>query len=272
VKLWDAVFRLFTELSSRRTLARMTGSIAKSRGSRILLRKFARHYGIDVAEAEKPLQEYRSLNEFFTRRLRPEFRPIDAQTDTLVSPVDGVLVAAGEIHAGKLFPVKGQVYTSSDLLGGSPHASRFEKGTFAVIYLSPSNYHRIHSPIDGTVLEWDRIPGTVYPVNDRGMRMMPRVLSRNARLVTYIEHESRLLALVKVGAMNVSSIRYAAEDEPPEKVRKGDELAYFEFGSTVVLLMEKDMFSPSPSLSAGSALRMGEAIGTVKRRRTDDAR
>ncbi|WP_233531864.1 archaetidylserine decarboxylase [Paenibacillus alkalitolerans] len=261
--IWDAAFRLLTELSSRPTLARLTGTAAKSRGSRLLLSKFARFYGIDISEAEKQLHEYESLNEFFTRRLRTGARPIDPGENSVVSPVDGTVIETGEIQAGKLLPVKGQTYSAAELLGGSPHASRYERGTFAVIYLSPSNYHRIHSPVDGTVIEWDRIPGKVYPVNDRGMRLMPQVLSRNARLVTYINHEAGVLALVKVGAMNVSSIRYIPDDGPPATVHKGDELALFEFGSTVVLLMEKDTFIPSPAFAAGAPVRMGERIGEI---------
>ncbi|WP_274363842.1 archaetidylserine decarboxylase [Paenibacillus thermotolerans] len=261
---WDAAFRLLTQLTSRPLLARMTGAAAKSRMSRMLLAKFASFYRIDIAEAEKPLTEYESLNDFFTRRLRPDARPIDPDEASLVSPVDGLVVETGEIQAGKLLPVKGQDYTAEQLLGGSPHASRYERGTFVVIYLSPSNYHRIHSPVDGTVLEWDRIPGTVYPVNDRGMRLMPQVLSSNARLVTYIRHPSGVVGLVKVGAMNVSSIQYARQEGPPESVRKGEELAFFEFGSTVVLLLEKHMFTPDAWLRAGAPVRMGQRIGTLK--------
>lgn len=261
--IWDAAFRLFTELSSRPFLARLTGAAAKTQASRALLSKFASYYRIDIAEAEKPLSEYESLNHFFTRRLRSGARPIDPDAHSVVSPVDGTIIEVGDIQAGILMPVKGQTYSAEELLGGSPHASRFERGKFAVIYLSPSDYHRIHSPVDGTVLEWDRIPGTVYPVNDRGMRLMPRVLSRNTRLVTYLRHDAGVLGLVKVGAMNVSSIQYALDDGPPETVHKGEELAYFEFGSTVVLLMEKDMFFPDASFRQGASVRMGQRIGKL---------
>lgn len=264
--MWDSMFRIFTELSSRPGLARLTGAFAKSPISRRLIPKFAALYRIPQDEAELPIGQYATLNEFFTRRLKGGARIIDEADDTVVSPVDGTVVYAGTITAEQMFIVKGQTYSVSELLADSPHAVRYNGGFAAVIYLSPSNYHRIHSPVEGTVIEFDRVPGAVYPVNDRGMRLMPKVLSRNARLITYIQHEHGLLALVKVGAMNVGSIQFTADDDrPPSEIGKGEELAYFEFGSTVVLLMEKGGFVPDESLQPGSALLMGERIGAYGR-------
>lgn len=261
------MFRLLTELSSRPTIARLVGAFAKSSVSKALIPKFAQFYGILVEEAEHELSGYGSLNDFFIRRLKPGARPIDPEERSVVSPVDGTVAAAGRIAPDRTFPVKGQSYTIDELLNGSPHAARYVNGTFAVIYLSPSNYHRIHAPVDAEVTEFDRIPGAVYPVNDPSLRLMRQVLSRNARLVTYLKHEGGTMALVKVGAMNVSSIRYAAGDAAADRVAKGEELAYFEFGSTVVLLWEKDRFVPSDRLTPGNQLRMGEKIGEIAPRR-----
>jgi len=261
--MWNVIFRSLTELTSRPAIAKLVGAFAKSSASRRLIPKFAAMYRIAVEEAELSIEEYASLNDFFIRRLKAGARAVDAGERSVVSPVDGTVADAGVVGPGRAFLVKGQTYTVDELLSGSPHASRYDGGAFAVIYLSPSDYHRIHSPIDAAVIESDRIPGKVYPVNDPSMRLMRKVLSRNARLVTYLESCGTTTALVKVGAMNVGSIQYAAGDRPPERIKKGEELAYFEFGSTVVLLWEKGAFVPSEKLAVGAKLRMGEKIGDI---------
>ncbi len=263
--MWSTLFRALTELSSRRRIARLAGAFAKSAASRRLIPRFASYYRIAVEEAEHSLEQYASLNDFFIRRLKPGARPIDPDERAVVSPVDGLVAESGTIRPDRTFLVKGQSYTVDELLNGSPHAARYMGGTFAVIYLSPANYHRIHAPVEGDVIESDRIPGAVYPVNDPSLRLMKRVLSRNVRLVTYLSSEGgATTALVKVGAMNVASIRYAAGDRPPDHVAKGEELAYFEFGSTVVLLWERGRFAPSARLAAGTNVRMGEKIGEIE--------
>lgn len=259
--MWIPLFRIVTELTSRPLVARAAGAFAKSSGSRRLIRKFASIYGIPIEEAELAVDQYQSLNDFFIRRLKPGSRPVDPAERGLVSPVDGTIAETGQIDGERTFLVKGQRYTVDELLNGSPHTARYRGGGFAVIYLSPANYHRIHAPADARVVETDAIAGKVYPVNDPSLRFMRRVLSRNSRLVTYLESRGGLLALVKVGAMNVGSIRYAAGERPPDKVAKGEELAYFEFGSTVVLLWEKDRVLPSERLAPGNRVRMGEKLG-----------
>lgn len=254
-------FRLMTELSSRKSISRITGAFAKSRASRRLIPWFAQTYGIRIGDAEKTLREYQSLNDFFTRRLKPDLRPVDRGTDVLVSPVDSLITGIGRIEKGQMLQVKGQDYTVEELLNGSPRTVSYTNGFFMVLYLSPTDYHRIHSPVDGRIIEKEHIPGKVYPVNDFGLVHMRRVLSRNERLVTYVQHEYGELAVVKVGAMNVSSIRYVSP--LPDQLDRGGELAYFEFGSTVVLLFESGTFVPKPGLSLGSKVKMGEALGLL---------
>lgn len=258
-------FRLLTELSSRKSISRLTGAFAKSRASRRLIPWFARTYGIRVEDAEKHVGDYASLNDFFSRRLKPGLRPVDAGENVVVSPVDSLITGMGPINNGQLLQVKGQDYTLEELLNTSPRTVSYTNGYFMVLYLSPTDYHRIHSPVAGTILEKDYIPGKVYPVNDFGLVHMRRVLSRNERLVTYIRHEFGELAVVKVGAMNVSSIQYVVPT--PKKLERGGELAYFEFGSTVVLLFENDTFIPRTGLATGSKIRMGEALGLVQKSR-----
>lgn len=255
------LLRAMTELSSRKFISRMTGAFAKSGYSRHFIRRFAHTYRIAVEEAEKRLDEYSSLNEFFTRRLKPGSRTIDDAADALVSPVDAKITACGPIRDGLLLQVKGQDYTLDELLNGSPRVPQYRHGYYWVLYLSPTDYHRIHSPCSGDVVETEHVPGRVYPVNEFGLTFMRRVLSRNERLVTYIRHESGEVAVVKVGALNVSSIRYV---EPlPKVLERGGELAYFEFGSTVVLLTEDGTMEPRTDLKVGDTVRMGERLGVL---------
>lgn len=257
-----AILRLLTELSSRKLVSQITGKFAKSAWSKLLIPRFAKAYGIRIEDAEKQISEFLSLNDFFTRRLRPGLRPIDENQSTLVSPVDGMITGLGNIEEGQLLQVKGQDYTVDELLNHSPRAINYKHGFYIVLYLSPTDYHRIHSPVTGAIVEKEHIRGKVYPVNDFGMRHMRKVLCRNERLITYIHHEAGEVAVAKVGALNVSSIRYV---EPlPDRLVRGEELAYFEFGSTVVLLLESDMFTSLDTLSIGSKIRMGQSLGTLQ--------
>jgi phosphatidylserine decarboxylase len=255
------LLRSMTELSSRKWISRLTGRFAQSSASRRLIPRFAKIYGIRTEEAEKRLDEYTTLNEFFTRRLKPGIRSVDSDPSSLVSPVDALVTGAGPIDAGTILNVKGQDYTIEELLNRSPRTENYRHGYCVVLYLSPTDYHRIHAPADGTIVEREHIPGKVYPVNEFGLRHMRRVLSRNERLITYIRHKSGEVAVVKVGAMNVSSIRYA---EPlGDRTVRGGELAYFEFGSTVVLLTEDGTFVPRDDLQVGLKVKMGEKLGML---------
>lgn len=251
-----------TELGSRKWISRLTGRFAQSPASRRLIPRFAKMYGIAVHEAEKQLHEYGTLNEFFTRRLKVGARTVDAGQDVLVSPVDALITGAGPVNAGTILNIKGQDYTVEELLARSPRTENYKNGYCVVLYLSPTDYHRIHAPVDGVIVEREHVPGRVYPVNEFGLRHMKRVLSRNERLITYIRHRNVEVAVVKVGAMNVSSIRYV---EPlSDRTERGGELAYFEFGSTVVLLMEDGSFTLRGDLMPGKKVRMGEALGVLK--------
>lgn len=260
--MWNTVFRWMTELSSRKSISQLTGRFAKSSLSKRLIPRFAKMYGINVEEAEKAVHEYASLNEFFTRRLKPGMRMLDEREDAVISPVDARITGIGLIEEGTLLNVKGQDYTAEDLLNQSPRAVNYRHGFYIVLYLSPTDYHRIHCPVSGKLVEKEHVRGKVYPVNDFGMRYMKGTLSRNERLITYIRHSCGEVAVVKVGAMNVSSIQYV---EPLEsKVERGQELAYFEFGSTVVLLFESETFLVRPDLMINSKVKMGESLGVLR--------
>jgi len=255
------MFRQLTELTSRKWISRMTGSFAQSSASKVLIARFAKLYQINIDEAEKQLSEYHSLNEFFTRRLKQGARPIIEDTQSIISPVDALITSCGKITDHMLLNVKGQSYSVRDLLQSEQNAQRFNDGYFYVLYLSPTDYHRIHTPIAGKIIERKHLLGKVYPVNDASMTMMSQVLNRNERLITYIEHENHTqVAVVKVGALNVSSIKYV--DEQQQFCNKGDELAYFEFGSTVVLLFEANSFIPAAEATINTRIKMGEKLGS----------
>ncbi|NJJ41192.1 archaetidylserine decarboxylase [Paenibacillus apii] len=256
------LLRLMTELSSHRWISRMMGSFSHSRISRVLIPAFIRTYQIPASEAEKDPGEYATLNEFFSRRLKPGMRTVTVETDAVASPVDAMITAMGGISSGTILNVKGQDYKLEELLNHSPHQELYKKGFFFVLYLSPTDYHRIHSPVTGKLAESDYIRGRCYPVNEFGMRHMKGVLCRNERLITYIDHEYGEVAVVKVGAMNVSGIHYSGESKRAWTI--GDDLAYFEFGSTVVLLAESGIFTPRPGLEPGMKVKMGELLGFLR--------
>ncbi|MFD2116547.1 archaetidylserine decarboxylase [Paenibacillus yanchengensis] len=255
------LFRSFIELSSRKTVSKTTGALAKSSVSRLFIRRFAKLYHINIEEAELPIQQYKSLNQFFSRRLKTGIRPINDTPSSCISPVDAVITGMGPIDDLTMLQVKGQDYRIDELLQNKKQAERYRNGYYFVLYLSPTDYHRIHVPVSGKVTEREHLPGRVYPVNEFGLTKMKKVLSRNERLVTYIDYTHGEIAVVKVGALNVSSIQYVLP--LAEQVTKGDELAYFEFGSTVVLLMQENEFEVAANLSLGSRVKMGTALGQM---------
>lgn len=257
--------RLLTHLSSRKFIAQLTGKFAKSSLSKMLIPKFSEIYGIRIEDAEKALTEYTSLNDFFTRRLKQGLRPIDPNPQVMLSPVDATITGMGSIESGQIINVKGQDYTLQDLLNRSPRTVNYKNGHYFVLYLSPTDYHRIHSPVAGTIIEKEHIAGKVYPVNEFGLRNMSKVLSRNERLITYIHHEIGEIAVVKVGAMNVSSIQYT--DVSKKQLERGEDFAYFEFGSTVVLLTETGTFKSSNQIQHGSHVQMGQPLGTLHQKK-----
>lgn len=260
MKLW--LLRSMTELTSRKWISAITGAFAQSPLSRKLIRTFANTYKIDIDEAEKPLEQYRTLNEFFTRRLKPNMRQIDAAAEAVVSPVDALITSCGQIDKGTIVNVKGQNYSIAELLADEQRSRAFEHGYYFVLYLSPTDYHRIHAPVAGKIVDKVHLPGKVYPVNQFGLTHMKLVLSRNERLITYIQAGERMIAAVKVGALNVSSIQYV--DKNKTELERGEELAYFAFGSTVVLLAESDSFEADEGIKPDMKVRMGQRLGLLK--------
>ncbi len=218
----------------------------------IIIRKFAKAYNIDLDEAEKEIEDYDSLGNFFTRRLRPGIRPIGKG---ILHPADAVIRTAGKIDSQKLLQAKGKQYSCAELLRNSHLAAEFEGGTFITYYLCPTDYHRVHSSVDGNIFWSCHVPGKFWPVNDWSVNNIPNLFAENERVVTVIDSiDHGRVALVMVAATNVGNIemfydenictnRRTAEQrvhehtyDPPKPVKKGDEIGMFKMGSTVIAL------------------------------------
>ncbi|MCB9906348.1 MAG: phosphatidylserine decarboxylase [Planctomycetes bacterium] len=224
--------------------------------------------GADWREARGPLHIYPSLGRFFVRELREGLRPIDSDPSALVSPVDGTIQDLSPIEAGTILQAKGHRYSVSDLLAGVGEASELEGGQAWTIYLGPKDYHRIHSPCAGTLVRARWVAGTRYSVQ-------PRVLARrmvlpiNERCPLRIETEHGPIYLVLVGALIVGRIKVVGlpsqgdqKPNPGMPLQRGGELARFEMGSTIVLLVPKGSAQPTPNLAPGQTVRLGSRIGT----------
>jgi phosphatidylserine decarboxylase len=261
-----------SRLVLRATRVRSTGF--KNR----LIRGFLKLYTVHMAEAVEPdPYRYGSFNEFFTRALRPETRPIAAQPNAIVCPVDGVISEAGSIDGDRLLQAKGRRYTLSDLLAGQPWAKHFEGGSFATIYLAPFNYHRIHSPLQGNLLDTVFVPGRLFSVNGATAQHVPRLFARNERVLTRFDTAFGEFALVLVGALNVGSIAtvWAGDIAPaarrvvtvlPQRaltLARGAELGRFNMGSTVILLFQANRAHWLPEVRAGMTVRLGQSLGTL---------
>ncbi|MDY7221838.1 phosphatidylserine decarboxylase [Halalkalibacterium halodurans] len=251
-------FRLCFELSSHPVLSSMLKAFTTSKASRWLIPSFVRVYNINGQEAEKPLHTYQSLQEVFTRTLTENCRPIDLSPKSIVSPVDGVLAEQGTLSDEANFVVKNQTYTLEEMLGGKEKAKLYREGTYLLFYLSPSHYHRIHSPVNGTIKEQWTLGNKSAPVNNLGLRYGKRPLSRNYRLLTELEAEEGRCIVAKIGALNVNSI---VPTHQSEHVDKGEEIGYFAFGSSVMLFFEKGTIQLDDQPRAVE-VKMGEKVGS----------
>jgi len=244
-----------------------------------MLSRFARVYGIDVSEAEKPLAEYSGFDDFFTRRLKPGLRPVDRIPGRVISTSDGTVVESGVIEHGKLVQAKGVLFALDELLGDARSAARLEGGAYFITYLSPKDYHRVHSPVGGRIVGWRHLPGVLFPVNARSVNREPRLFVGNERFVTFIEGEAGFAAVVMVAAVGVGHVTAAYDEavathrpqflragisqrsyDEPRPIGRGDELGTFHLGSTTIVVFEPGRVQLDP-LTPGSAVKMGAGIG-----------
>ena len=247
-----------------------------------LITKFVSLYDVDVDDVKLDVPgDFKTFNAFFIRELENNARPVDSDTHSIVSPVDGTISSAGPIHDNSIFQAKGLDYSLEDLLATDlQDARRYVDGRYATIYLAPYNYHRIHAPLDGKIVAARYIPGDLFSVNTATAANVPGLFRRNERLVVHLESAHGPYALVFVGALNVGSIStpWSGEIRPrktgvveliglengPDAVCKGDLLGWFNMGSTVILLLPAGAGSWKTGLAPKSTVRMGESIGTVQ--------
>lgn len=268
-------------LLPKRGLTAFAGRVAsRERGATTtrLVRWFIRKYGVDMSEAANPdAAAYASFNDFFTRALRPGARPL-AQA-ALVCPVDGTISQLGAIEHDQIVQAKGHRYSTTALVGGDPElAARFHDGSFATLYLSPKDYHRIHMPCAGVLTRMIHVPGALFSVNPTTARGVPGLFARNERVVCVFDAEAvGTFVLVLVGATIVGSMAtvwHGAVNAPRVRrvrewhyadgqvvLRQGDEMGRFLLGSTVVLLFPKSAgLKFNPAWAPGGAIRLGEAM------------
>jgi len=277
----DELFALLQRALPQHWLSKGMHALARSRRRPVrnaLIRTVLRGYPqIDMHEALQPDPfAYPSFNAFFTRELRPDARPIAADADCAVSPVDGTLSQLGRTDAGKLVQAKGMDYTADALLADTASAARYVGGSFACLYLAPYNYHRIHMPLDGVLRATRYVPGHLFSVNASTARSVPQLFARNERVVCDFDTDRGPLCMVLVGALFVGSIEtvFAGEINPPRgrggHVRaieagvgrtfaRGEELGRFNMGSTVIVLFGEPAHFAS-RVEPDCPVRMGQPL------------
>ena len=274
------------KLLPKRCMSIFVGWIADLRLAKFILRPFLRFYirlfKVNMDEAIYPLEHYNSVNEFFIRPIKPETRPVSQETDIIVAPVDAVVIEFGKIEDDKALQIKGHPYSIKKLIQNQDLAHRFINGSFVTHYLSPKDYHRIHTPYSGQAIASEYNRGALYPVNDMGLNNIPNLFAINERLTTFLQTEAGLIAMVKVAALNVGRIK-TEYPEPFSKVqmksklpqhkelsglsyKKAQEIARFEMGSTVILLFESGRISFLDHIKPGDFLKMGEALAKINKK------
>ena len=271
------VFTTLQQLVPQQQLSKVAGRLAASRHpyvKRTFIRSFAKAYNISLDEYERQsLNAYESFNDFFTRELKEGARTIDTTDNGIVSPADGIISQLGQIQDHKLLQAKGRHYDVGQLLADSEDGSYFADGSFATIYLAPSNYHRVHMPFTGTLTKTRYVPGTLFSVNNTTAANVPDLFARNERLVCMFDTKYGKAAVVMVGAMIVAGIETVAtgkitrtddiqEADHDMPFAAGDELGRFYLGSTAIVVLPKAAKADwLDNMQANSVVQMGQLLG-----------
>lgn len=242
----------------------------------MLIRFVIRQYQVNMDEVEQAdIETYKSFNEFFTRTLKRDARPIAEGDRVLCCPVDGRVSQAGEIRDNTIYQAKGHDYSCHALLGGYDDiAGQFAQGRFATLYLSPRDYHRIHMPVSGRLRQMIYVPGRLFSVNPQTVRVIPGLFARNERVIALFDTEFGRMAMVLVGALNVGCIEtvWHGVVTPPHKqpvhrwlyehedisLQKGAEMGRFNMGSTVICLFANPELQLDPAFTATAPICMGQ--------------
>lgn len=280
------LFIIVQYLLPQHLLSRLIGCLADCEVVWIknkLISYFIERYKVNMSEAvAESFHEYKSFNEFFTRPLKEGMRPIDQATDSVICPADGAISEIGVITEGRILQAKGHDYSLVDLLGGDTERARsFLKGSFATVYLSPSDYHRVHMPVTGTLKEMIYVPGQLFSVNQTTAENVSGLFARNERVVCIFDTAYGKMAVVLVGAMIVASIetvwaglvtppkraikvtQYDENSRKPIVLEKGAELGRFKLGSTAIIVFEEDTVSWDAELKQLSITKVGQRLGTM---------
>ena len=265
-------------------LTNFAGRIAGAKGGAMttrLIRWFVGRYNVNMDEALDPdITHYTSFNDFFTRALRPDARPL-AKAD-YVCPVDGRISQFGKIDKDQIFQAKGHNFSTTALVGGDAAlAAQFEHGSFANLYLSPRDYHRIHMPCDGRLTRMIYVPGELFSVNPTTARGIPGLFARNERVVCVFDTANGPFVMTLVGATIVGSMAtvWHGVVNPPRTgeirdwsyandnvvLKQGEELGRFLLGSTVVMLFPKDTVQFNANWQPAGPVQLGEVMGNVPR-------
>ena len=268
-------------LLPKQALTSFAGFVASPRRGWVtteIIRRFVAKYGVNMDEAlDSDISSYKSFNDFFTRALKPGARPL-ADAD-LICPVDGAISQFGAIEHDQIFQAKGHHYSTTAVVGGDAAlAAQFQNGSFATIYLSPKDYHRIHMPCDGRLTRMIYVPGDLFSVNPTTARGVPGLFARNERVVCVFDSPHGPFALILVGATIVGSMatvwhgvvnpprvadvrewHYTAAGQSVD-LERGEEMGRFLLGSTVVMLFPKPALQFNPEWAAGRGVRLGEVM------------
>ncbi len=279
-KAGAAVFVLLQYLLPKRLISGIVFRLTRVRlhwFKNLCIRVFCHLYPVRMDEALNPnIKDYASFNEFFTRELRPGVRSLGGPAARIVCPADGTVSQAGQIDGHQVLQAKGRLYSLAALLGDAELAEAFHGGCFATIYLAPFNYHRVHMPIDGTLLPMRYLPGTLFSVNSATVSGVDSLFARNKRIVCEFATAVGRMVQILVGAFNVGSmatvwagdvtlrqvhdIEYRRYDDEQIRLERGDEMGRFNMGSTVIVLFGPDAVSLDPAMVSGQAVELGQTL------------
>lgn len=263
-------------------VSRIAGKLAECRMrliKNLCITVFAKIYHIDLSEAQETnSKNYEHFNAFFTRALKPGARPLPENPNIIVSPVDATIAQIGKIHDNALITAKSAKLSLPQLLADEHLAHFFAGGDFVTLYLSPSNYHRVHMPVAGNLLEMIHVPGQLFSVNKKTVAQIPDVFCRNERVVTIFETAIGKVAIILVGALIVGSIEtywektFASKQLRSRckiwhyrneiKLARGQELGRFKLGSTVIMVTAKNALKWADNVILGHPIKMGQELSS----------
>lgn len=243
------------------------------------IRCFCAYFSVNLSEAQvSDINQFPSFNDFFIRRLKPGARTFSQEPLAIACPADGIISQLGRIRSEDLLQAKGINYTLSELFNGNEQMARyFENGEFITVYLAPKDYHRVHMPVMGVLRQMDHVPGKLFSVNAASVSAIPKLFARNERIISLFATANGPMAVILVGACLVGGVSTAWHgvampnsrkqklniiyEDSTVTLQKGEELGYFQWGSTVIVLFAQDCMNWRPELQPGDSVRVGQTMG-----------